>query len=96
MVIYVLFLAATIYGLVRFVMKKQPLISSIMVSNLMAICSKYSLLFSIFKYDIVRVTGLIYLLFKDPEQNSKKFYLYFYLLPFHAFNFVAYLLLLHW
>ena len=65
-VLYLLFLVATVYGLIRFMLKSQPLISSIMFSNLIAISSKCKICsFRVLPF-VVRVANLVYLILKTP------------------------------
>ena len=64
--IYISFMIANIYGIVRYTLKAQILIIAIMVSNLIAISGKF-LCNSI--NSLARVGDFIYLFLNDPDEE---------------------------
>lgn len=89
LVIYSVGLIVNLYGIVKFFGKQDKLHTAIMATNAIA------LIWRIFLF-----AELIYMVKKKEEtwiQNQQhKFYYMFFQIPFHLFNLVAFLMLLHW
>ena len=79
-------LMVNIAGIAKYAFKTHVLTLFIMVSNFIVL--------------VYRLTSIVYLLCRNgdeiTERNAQGFYFFFFELPYHLFNVVAFLLLLNW
>ena len=103
--LYSIILLITVVGIAKYALRTEVLTLCIMVTNFLAIscksnCSIDSLILTAIFLMIDRFSLFVYLFVNEKktidEQNGHAFYYFFFELPYHCFNVVAFLLLMNW